>query len=75
MGEYTSFHVRPDGVVDVRIRVEDERGAIGHGSDRVKPGESYDGIPYEQLRDAGAGRIVTHDGVAGIEPLEAEPED
>jgi hypothetical protein len=74
MGEYTGFNVRHDGVIDIRIRVEDDEGRVGYGSDQVRPGDVYDGIPYEQLRDAGAGRIVTRDGVASIQPFDTNPE-
>ena len=69
MGRFTGFAVQPDGSVEVRTTIRDDK-RVGSDRDTVHPGSSFDGIPYADLVAAGAGRIIVADGRAGIAPLD-----
>ena len=67
MKNYTSFHLLPNGNIEVRMRLEQD-GIVGDGGETVAPGESYAGLTYAQLAAARTGRIVDGEHGARIEP-------
>jgi hypothetical protein len=55
------FHSENDHVV-LRARFEGDDGMIGDAVDIVRPGMSLEGVTYEMLRAAGAGKLVYRRG-------------
>jgi len=52
------FFVAADGVIELRARAEGDEGLVGDMFAEIRPGESFYGLSYDALRDAGDGVIV-----------------
>ena len=51
------YVVHYDGSIELRVRAEGAGGMKGDSITDVRPGETFAGYTYEELRDMGAGLV------------------